>query len=404
VPVKLRDILENENFENRDSNLLIALGKDVSGGAVMGDISKMPHLMIAGATGTGKSVCINSLIVTLLYQNSPEDLQMIMVDPKRVELSLYNGIPHLKGKEVIVDNNKVINSLKWAVTEMERRYKILQEIGTRDIASYKSLVRVGKRRKVKDPETGETKEFDLEKLPYVVIIIDELSDLMLSHGKEIEGAVVRIAQMARAVGIHLIISTQRPSVEVITGLIKANIGTRIAFQVATQVDSRTILDMAGAEKLLGKGDMLYVSAASPKPKRIQGAFITENEVKKVVSFIKKQNFKEQEEEQIATVSEKNESGPANFENFKQEEETDSLYEAAKEEVIRSKKASTTFLQRRLRVGYARAARIMDLLEEKGIIGPGDGAKIREIYASSGEGETKYEDGSKDQETRDKWQM
>jgi DNA segregation ATPase FtsK/SpoIIIE, S-DNA-T family len=406
VPVKLRDILENDIFEGRESDLMIALGKDVSGSAILGDVSKMPHLMIAGSTGTGKSVCINSLITSLLYQNSPSELRMIMVDPKRVELSLYNGIPHLLGGAVIVDNSKVISALRWAVSEMERRYKLLQEVGTRDIASYKEFVNVGKKRKVVNPETGKAEEFELEKLPYIVIIIDELSDLMLSHGKEVEGAIVRIAQMARAVGIHLIVSTQRPSVEVITGLIKANIATRIAFQVATQIDSRTILDMSGAEKLLGRGDMLYVSAASPKPKRIQGAFITESEVKKVVKFIKNQKFNEEKaEDDLDNSQEKRiDTKPAEFNDYKDNEQEDNLYDVAKEEVIRSKKASASFLQRRLRVGYARAARLLDLLEEKGIIGPGDGAKAREVYAPGGENDISYGDVSADQEKRDKWQM
>lgn len=410
--VRFRDILEDAQFRERENDLMIVLGRDVSGSCVLGDISKMPHLMIAGSTGTGKSVCVNSIITALLYQNSPDDLRFIMVDPKRVELSLYNNIPHLL-TDVIVENKKVISALRWAVNEMERRYRLLQEVGSRDIASYKEQVKKGKKRKVKDVETGKEEEFELENFPYVVIVIDELADLMASNGKEVEGAIVRIAQMARAVGIHLIVSTQRPSVEVLTGLIKANITTRIAFQVATQIDSRTILDMAGAEKLIGKGDMLYLSASSPKPKRIQGVFITEAEVKKVVKFIKDQKKKEKEIEENILKNEKNTEvkeeeikaqNTMEFRDVVEEEQTDPLYEEAKEEVIRSKKASASFLQRRLRVGYARAARLLDILEEKGVVGPGEGAKPREIYGVSEQGEVAYESVVEDQEKRDKWQI
>ena len=414
--VRFRDVLEDSQFSEREGNLMIALGRDVSGACVFGDISKMPHLMIAGSTGTGKSVCVNSIITALLYQNSPEDLKLIMVDPKRVELSLYNGIPHLLTDSVIVENGKVVSALRWAVSEMERRYKLLQEVGSRDILSYKEQVKKGKKRKIKDKETGKEEEFELENFPYVVIVIDELADLMASHGKDVEGAIVRIAQMARAVGIHLIVSTQRPSVEVLTGLIKANITTRIAFQVATQIDSRTILDMSGAEKLIGKGDMLYLSASSPKPKRIQGVFITEAEVKKVVKFIKSQKWGEKEigenivkEEKVSDSGageEKNliSSGVMEFKDVAEDEQSDPLYEEAKEEVIRARKASASLLQRRLRVGYARAARLLDILEEKGVIGPGEGAKPREVYGISSQEEIIYDDVAEDQEKRDKWQM
>jgi DNA segregation ATPase FtsK/SpoIIIE, S-DNA-T family len=399
--VRLRGIFENSLFKRRESNLTIALGEDVTGNFILGDLAKMPHLLIAGATGTGKSVCINSLITTLLYQNSPQDLRFIMVDPKRVELSLYNGIPHLISG-VVVENGRVINALKWAVSEMERRYRLLQDMGARDILSYKDKLKINKKIKYTDPETKETFEKDAENMPYIVIIIDELADLMGSHGKEVEGAVVRIAQMARAVGIHLIISTQRPSVEVITGLIKANITTRIAFQVATQIDSRTILDMAGSEKLLGNGDMLYLSAASPKPKRIQGALVSESEVKRVVKFIKEQKTKEQELEE--DITEGAGAGILKFENSPAGGGEDELLEAAKEEITRAKKASASLLQRRLRVGYARAARLLDILEEKGLIGPADGAKPREVYISGNPEEPGYEDNIEDQEKRDKWQI
>jgi len=400
--VRLRETLETNDFRRRESSLMIALGKDVSGNFIFGDLAKMPHLLIAGATGTGKSVCINSIITTLLYQNSPDDLKFIMVDPKRVELSLYNKIPHLR-TDVIVENGKVVTVLKWAVSEMERRYRLLQEAGSRDIASYQDKVRKGKKREYTDPETKETHQEDLENLPFIVIIIDELADLMGSHGKEVEGAIVRIAQMARAVGIHLIISTQRPSVEVITGLIKANITTRIAFQVATQIDSRTILDMGGAEKLLGNGDLLYLSASSPKPKRIQGIFVNEAEIKAVVEFIKNQG-KKREEEREDDITGETKHGMLEFENADNSNQEDKLLEAAKQEVIRAKKASASFLQRRLGVGYARAARLLDTLEQKGIVGPSDGAKPRQVYIGAEGQEVAYEDTTADQETRDKWQM
>jgi len=405
--VRLRSILESKDFKNRRSNLTVAIGEDVSGNYIFGSLDKMPHLMVAGATGTGKSVCVNSIITMLLYQNSPSELKFIMVDPKRVELSLYNGIAHLL-TPVIVENSKVINTLKWAVSEMEKRYKLFQEVGVRDILSYKEKIKSGEKRKLIDSETGEVSEEDLKNIPYIVIVVDELADLMGSHGKEVEGAIVRIAQMARAVGIHLIISTQRPSVEVITGLIKANITTRISFQVATQIDSRTVLDMAGAEKLLGNGDLLYVSASSPKPQRIQGVFVTEREVKEIVKFIKDENKQDiVEEENFSNVV----SGGAstamqeldNFNSFN-DENNDDLYEAAKKEIMQSKKASASFLQRRLRVGYARAARLLDILEEKGVVGPADGAKAREIYGLPEEAGTVYHDDMSDQQKRDKWEM
>ncbi|MFA6047922.1 MAG: DNA translocase FtsK 4TM domain-containing protein [Parcubacteria group bacterium] len=403
--VRLKEILETQEFKFRKSSLTLALGKDVSGSLTFGDLSKMPHLLIAGATGTGKSVCINSIITTLLYENSPEDLKFIMVDPKRVELSLYNGIPHLLSG-VIVENGKVINALKWAVGEMERRYRLLQDAGSRDIASYQEKSRAGKKKRITDPESGEIHEEELENLPYIVIVIDELADLMGSHGKEVEGAVVRLAQMARAVGIHLIISTQRPSVEVITGLIKANITTRIAFQVATQIDSRTILDMGGAEKLLGNGDLLYLSATSPKPKRIQGIFASESEVKRVVKFVKGQRKEETpDEEEMSPAMFEKKSNILEFNDTADGGSEDELLEAAKAEVIRAKKASASLLQRRLRVGYARAARLLDILEEKGIVGPSDGAKPREVYAADTQNaEVNYENPTEDQGTRDKWNL
>jgi S-DNA-T family DNA segregation ATPase FtsK/SpoIIIE len=408
--VRLKEIIESQEFGRRDSDLTLALGKDVNGNFISGNLEKMPHLMIAGATGTGKSVSINSIITTLLYQNSPKNLKFLMIDPKRVELSLYNGIPHLLS-DVIVDNNKVLNALKWAVGEMERRYRLLQDVSSRDLKSYNEKIKGGEKRKYKNSETGETMEEELESLPFIVIIIDEVADLMGSHGKIVEGSIVRLAQMARAVGIHLIVSTQRPSVEVLTGLIKANITTRVAFQVATQIDSRTILDMGGAEKLLGNGDMLYLSSSSPKPRRIQGVFISESEVKRVVKFVKSQDVEMEREESLEDMeNEENEkhikisapdsSGRLDF-SASQEDEDDMLG-AAKEAVVQAGKASASLLQRRLRVGYARAARLLDIMEDKGMIGPADGAKPREVYIAKEA--PAYEDPMADQEKRDKWQM
>ncbi len=408
--VRLRELLSSEQFKNKKSNLTIALGKDVNGNCNASYLQKMPHLMIAGSTGTGKSVCINSILLSLLYQNSPEDLKLILIDPKRVELSLYNGIPHLL-TDTIVENGKVTGALKWAISEMERRYQLLQETGSKNIVSYNQKAAKKETRKIVDPETGETREEKLKKIPYIVIVIDELADLMMAHGKEVEGAIIRLAQMARAIGIHLIVSTQRPSVEVLTGLIKANITTRIAFKVATQIDSRTILDAGGAEKLLGSGDMLYIASDSSGLKRMQGVFVSEDEVKKVVGFIKKQKIERGEEEigeKINSASSEEsflESGALpekiDFDSYASSDE-DPLYEEAKKTVIEAKKASASLLQRRLRVGYARAARILDILEKKGIIGPGEGAKPREVFYAPGDVE--YSDPLKDQIQRDKWQI
>ncbi len=410
--VRLRDVLESSGFSGRESNLTLALGEDVSENYVFGNLEKMPHLMIAGATGTGKSVCVNSIITTLLYQNSPEDLKFIMIDPKRVELSVYNEIPHLLCR-VIVENSKVINSLKWAVREMEDRYKLLQGLSSVSLSSFNEKVKKGKKLKKVDPETGEVREESLNKLPYIVIIIDEVADLMTSHGREVEGAIVRLAQMARAVGIHLVVSTQRPSVEIITGLIKANITNRIAFQVASQIDSRTIIDVAGAEKLLGNGDMLYLSASSPKPKRIQGVFVSEEETRRVVDFIKAQKAKDKESYSedvtkginFGDDSVKRQLPKGDISEFKDSsEEKDPLLEEAKEEIRSLGKASASFLQRRLKIGYARAARILDILEEEGAVGPADGAKAREIFLEVKGQTTRSESAEAEQAKRDKWQF
>ncbi|NOQ68226.1 hypothetical protein GQ568_02190, partial [Patescibacteria group bacterium] len=358
--VRLKNILSSKEFYNRKSNLNVILGRDVAGSIILTDLSKMPHLMIAGSTGSGKTVCVNTLITGLLFQNSPEMLKFIMIDPKRVELTPYNDIPHLL-TPVITDPDKAVNSLKWAISEMEDRYETLSQLGCRNIESYNQAV--------------TTKYKQREVLHYSVIVIDELADLMATHGREAEAAIVRLAQMARAIGIHLVLSTQRPSVEVITGLIKANITTRIAFQVASQIDSRTILDMSGAEKLLGNGDMLYLSGDSNKPKRIQGVFVSEEEIQTVVEFLKGQKEEEAEYNEEITETKKSSldlNGDDSIIN-------DDMYDEAIEVVMNAGKASASLLQRRLRVGYARAARLLDLMEEQGVVGPANGAKPREVY-------------------------
>jgi len=361
--VRLGSIFRETNFQ-KTPPLVFVLGRDVKGEPVLADLEKMPHLLIAGSTGSGKSVCIHSILSSFLVKNSPQTLRLILIDPKRVELGRYNPIPHLLAP-VIVENKKVLPALKWAIREMERRYDLLSRYNTRDINSFNQ----------KAVKNGE------EILPYIVIIIDELADLMINYGRDLETLIIRIAQMARATGIHLILSTQRPSVEVITGLIKANITTRIAFQVASQVDSRTILDIAGAEKLLGHGDMLFLSSDSFKPQRIQGAFVSEEEINNLIEFIS-QNRKEE----MINFEETEDGGQGiiNFEEFNEGVE-DELYDEAYKLVVKIQKASASLLQRKLRIGYARAARLLDLLEEKGVIGPADGAKPREVYVKEFEG-------------------
>lgn len=359
--VTLKELVVSKLFKKRKDNLTLALGKDVSGKPFMTSITNMPHLLIAGATGSGKSVCINTLIISLLYQNSPDDLKFIFVDPKRVELSVYNGIPHLL-TPVITDVEKTINALKWTVSEMDRRYELLSNYGKRNIQSFNEEV----------PEE--------DRLPYIVVIIDELADLMSVAAHSVEAAIVRLAQMSRAVGIHLVLATQRPSVNVITGLIKANMPARIAFSVTSQIDSRTILDFSGAEKLLGKGDMLFVSAQISKPKRVQGAFVDDKEIEKIVAYLREQG----DPQYNTDVTEKNvkvsiPGMPGGGSDGG--EDHDDLLEQAKDVILEAGKASASLLQRRLRVGYARAARILDILEEQGFIGPAEGAKPREILVS-----------------------
>ncbi|MCK4918918.1 MAG: DNA translocase FtsK 4TM domain-containing protein [Candidatus Pacebacteria bacterium] len=372
--VRLKNMLDSSEFHNRKSSLNIVLGRDVSGSPILANLEKMPHLMIAGSTGSGKTVCINTLITGLLYQNTPDDLRFIMIDPKRVELTPYDDIPHLL-TPVITDPDKAVNSLKWAIGEMEERYETLSQLGCRNIESYNNAVR--------------TKYKQREVLPFIVIIVDELADLMVTNGREVEAAIVRLAQKSRAVGIHIVLSTQRPSVEVITGLIKANITNRIAFQVASQIDSRTILDMAGAEKLLGCGDMLFLSGDLNKPRRIQGVYISEEEVKEVSEFLGKQKEEDVEYDKAITENKKS------LVNASSETDVveDSLYDEAVELIRESNKASATFLQRKLRIGYSRAARLLDIMEDQGIVGPSRGAKPREIYVSS---QDEHEDDSYDE--------
>jgi len=335
------------------------LGRDVSGKPIAANIDKMPHLLVAGSTGSGKSIAIHSMLISLLYKNSPETLKLILIDPKRVELSIYNGIPHLIAP-VITDGKKAVGAFRWAIKEMERRYEVLLRAGVKDIGSYNKSA----------DASGKTP------LPYILIVIDELADLMAAYGREIEGSIVRLAQMARATGLHLIVATQRPSVEVITGLIKANITSRMALQVASQVDSRTILDSAGAEKLLGGGDMLFISAEFSKPKRIQGAYVSEKEIQKVVKFIKENNDASQE---LDEVIDNDAMSQPSFEKFEDNDAEDELYNEALHVIMDAKKASASLLQRRLKIGYARAARLLDIMEAKGIVGPADGAKPREVY-------------------------
>jgi len=372
--VRLRTIMEDSRFETLESSLRLVLGRDVSGAPIFADLSKMPHMLVAGSTGSGKTICLNSLILSLLYSNSPNTLRLILVDPKRVEFPNYNNLPHLL-TPVVYDAQKTLNALTWLGEEMERRFDVIaEEKGSRDIASYNK----------KKEKKGEPI------MPYIVFIIDELADLMQMRRKELEAGIVRLAQKARAVGIHLILATQRPSVNVITGLIKANIPSRIAFRVASQVDSRTILDLAGGEKLLGQGDMLYVSSTSPKPKRLQGAFVSETEIKKVTDFILAHaQIEANSNDQLAASVQETLARPAGGDNSNgftagadDNGDSDPLYNEAMKTVVEAGKASTSLLQRRLRVGYARAARLIDLLEQNSIVGPADGAKPRDVLVTS----------------------
>ena len=379
--VGLGTLLDSDEFRSNPKSLLVALGKDVSGDMHYSNIAKAPHILIAGATGSGKSVTIHTLVTSLLYRNSPEYLKFIMVDPKRVELTLYNKIPHLL-TPVITQPKDAIKALKWATKEMDRRYDILESEATRDIESYHDKVVKPARKKFKEAGEEDRDPLDLpETMPYIVVIIDELADIMASYPRELEACIVRLAQMSRAVGIHLLLSTQRPSVNVITGLIKANIPSRIALQVASQVDSRTILDTGGAEKLLGSGDLLYLSGEMSKPKRIQSAFISEDEVKKVVTYIRKHYQGGLSEELDLAINESGSNGNGDMfdiDSDEDDDDEDELYEEARETVIQAGKASTSFLQRKFKIGYNRGARLMDSLETRGVIGPANGAKPRQV--------------------------
>ncbi|MBI4137707.1 MAG: hypothetical protein HY472_00475 [Candidatus Sungbacteria bacterium] len=357
--VGLRALIEQKPFQEFSQPLLFALGRDVAGAPVYADLAKMPHLLVSGSTGSGKSVAMHAMLMSFLYRNPPQILRFIIVDPKRVELSVYNDIPHLL-TPVITDPKTTVQSLRWATREMDRRYELLSLHQARDIASYNAHA---------------SKSEDAEFLPYIVIVIDELADLMATFPREVESAIIRLAQMARAVGIHLVVATQRPSVEVITGLIKANITSRIALQVASQVDSRTILDSAGAEKLLGNGDMLFLAGDTARPRRIQGAYVAEQEVRRVVEFVRESAEAPEYDEEIVETKAHG--------NAQKEEDAigddDPIYEEARALVVQTQKASASYLQRRFRVGYARAARLLDLMEQNGVVGPADGAKPRDVF-------------------------
>ncbi len=383
--VGLRTMFSSEEYQCSPKSLLLGLGRGVSGKLYFADLGKMPHVLIAGATGSGKSVTIHAIINSLLYRNGPDNLRFIMIDPKRVELTLYNKIPHLL-TPVITDAKKAILSLKWAAKEMDRRYDVLQAESVRDITSYHKKAAESRKstKSVKSEEGADA----YEKMPFIVIVIDELADIMMAYPRELESAIVRLAQMSRAVGIHLILSTQRPSVNVITGLIKANIPARIALQVASQIDSRTILDASGAEKLLGAGDMLYISGEMSKPTRIQSPFMSEAEVKAVVKYLAGLGTDVVPDEinfsQGSISNERDSIFSSSFEEEGGGSDEDDLYEDARAIVIEAGKASTSYLQRRLRVGYARAARLMDMLEDRSVIGPGDGAKPRTVLVKEGD--------------------
>ena len=370
TPVHIRDVIDSPEFKRSKSPIAFAVGKDIGGNQIICDIAKLPHLLIAGTTGSGKSVCMNSLIVSLLYRSRPDEVKFIMVDPKMVELSVYDKIPHLL-IPVVTDPKKAAGALQWSVTEMMRRYRTLADVGVRDLESFNKIAR----------STGE-----YEPMPRIVVLIDELADLMLVAAKEVEESICRVAQMGRAAGVHLVIATQRPSIKVITGLMKANIPSRIAFAVASNVDSRIILDTVGAEKLVGKGDMLYAPLGQGKPRRVQGCFITEDEVQRVVDFVKQDSAPEysreieQEIERRAEQGGKGAAAPSGAQEA-DEQDGDELTPAAVEVLLETGQASVSMLQRRLKLGYARAARIMDELEEKGIVGPFEGSKPRQILVT-----------------------
>ena len=379
--VRLYGILTSRQWQGSAEPLGFAIGKDISGESVVGELNKMPHLLIAGQTGSGKSVMINTLLTSLLYRNSPSDMKLILVDPKQVEMAPYEDIPHLI-TPVITEPEKTISALKWAVNEMERRYKLLAESKVRDIKSYNTMLQAqGKKIEIED-ENGNTQQHENGAMPYIVIVIDELADLMMVASRDVEALIVRLAQKARAVGIHLVLATQRPSVDVITGLIKANVPARIAFTVASQIDSRTILDQVGAEKLLGQGDMLMLTPSMSKPKRIQGAWVTDEEVHKITDHLRLQSPPQYNDEVVSQPVQLNGKGGVVMDFDSNNDGSDDLFTDAVRVVVDSGKASASLLQRRLRVGYARAARLVEEMEERGIIGPADGARPRDVLVSS----------------------
>ncbi len=382
--IGLATLFASPEYTDSPKPLLTVLGKDITGSPLFADIARMPHGLIAGTTGSGKSVAIHNIIISLLFRNSPEQLRFVLVDPKLVELTLYNGIPHLL-TPVITDSKKVILALKWAIKEMERRLEILRDHKVQNISSYHE--KVYRPAKAKFEAAGSLPEDASgvpEPLPYIVIMIDELADLMSIYPKELESCIVRLAQKSRAAGIHLILSTQRPSVNVITGTIKANIPTRIALQVASQIDSRTILDQAGAEKLLGRGDMLVLSPESNKPRRLQSAFVTEDEVKRVVSYLKDQDAQSLDTINLDPSGDKADPNAIFASDVSDDEADDEMYEEARQIALDAGKISTSFLQRKLRLGYSRAARLIDMLEERGVVGPADGSKPRIVLGGGGD--------------------
>ena len=371
TPVRIRDVIESREFTGHKSAVAFAVGKDIGGNRIIGDIAKLPHVLIAGTTGSGKSVCTNSLIVSLLYKSTPEEVRFIMVDPKMVELAPYNGIPHLL-IPVVTDPKKAAGALQWAVFEMMKRYKAFSENGVKDLASYNALAE-----QAQPDENGEK----MKKLPSVVVVIDELADLMLVAAKEVEDSICRVAQMGRAAGMHLVIATQRPSADVITGLMKANIPSRIAFAVASSMESRIILDNPGAEKLVGKGDMLYAPLGEGKPRRVQGCFITAEEIERVVDFVKEKGetaYSEDVMRQIEQVVQDKDKKSTPAEAASDADDGDELLPAAVEVVLETGQASVSMLQRRLKLGYSRAARLVDQMEERGIVGPFEGSKPRQL--------------------------
>src|SRR5438132_10159000 len=366
--ISLRELLQSEAYERSSSKLTLALGKTIHGEPYVTDLATMPHLLIAGSTGTGKSVGINAMLTSILFRATPDDVRLIMIDPKRLELGMYEDIPHLL-TPVVVDPKQAANALRWATTEMEERYKTLAAFGVRNIDQFNRNARALIEQKEKNPDGSEPRP-----LAYIIVVIDELADLMMVAGKEVEESIARLAQMARAIGIHLILATQRPSVDVITGLIKANLPARIAFRVASKVDARTILDGNGAEQLLGKGDMLYLPPASSRFVRIHGPYISEHETARLCSFLRKQG--KPVYNNSITVEEKGLEQSLQFEK-------DELYDEAARIVVSSGQASISYLQRRLRIGFSRAARLVDMMEMEGLVSPAVGGKPREVLVDKG---------------------